>query len=171
MGKYGLYIFLLCIPLALWSIKGNAEDGTDIKFSGRVIVSPCEIDTHSVLIDFGDVPLDSFNEHGKGGFVSARLKLVDCPISTKKITATFSGEPETISPLYYYRNKGTAKNIQIELKDADSNAGLGNGCSKTVDVRSDHTAIIELQSRVNSEGKNATPGTVSGVVQVDFTYQ
>ncbi|MDQ1884173.1 fimbrial protein [Aeromonas salmonicida] len=147
------------------------EQGAQIKFSGKVAVAPCSVETDSVLIDFGEFLTNSWDNSAKGKFIPTKIKLVNCPPYTNKVTALFTGEPDPQSP-NYYKNKGSAKNVQIELKEkGQAGEGLESGKKLTADVKPDHTALFDLESRVNSEGKNATPGTIEGVVQVSFTYQ
>ncbi|KEN98886.1 protein fimG [Escherichia coli 2-222-05_S3_C2] len=58
------------------------------------------------------------------------MSLTDCPVETSAVTAIVTGSTDNTG---YYKNEGTAENIQIELRD-DQDAALKNGDSKTVIV-------------------------------------
>ncbi|EGK24681.1 fimG domain protein [Shigella flexneri K-1770] len=51
------------------------------------------------------------------------MSLTDCPVETSAVTAIVTGSTDNTG---YYKNEGTAENIQIELRD-DQDAALKNG--------------------------------------------
>jgi minor fimbrial subunit len=54
------------------------------------------------------------------------LDLSNCPVGTSRVTASFSGTADATG---YYKNQGTAGNIQLELQD-DGGTTLNNGAAK-----------------------------------------
>ena len=69
----------------------------------------------------------------------------------------------------YYKNEGTAENIQIELRD-DQDATLKNGDSKTVivDVIT-RNAQFPLKARAITVNGNASQGTIEALINVIYT--
>ncbi|MEI6940162.1 type 1 fimbrial protein, partial [Klebsiella pneumoniae] len=70
----------------------------------------------------------------------------------------------------YYKNQGTAGNIQLELQD-DSGRRLNNGAAKLVQVDdSSQSASFPLKVRVLSVKGGATQGTIQAVINVTYSY-
>ncbi|MDY8425353.1 hypothetical protein UYO06_22325, partial [Escherichia coli] len=71
----------------------------------------------------------------------------------------------------YYKNEGTAENIQIELRD-DQDAALKNGDSKTVIVDEiTRNAQFPLKARAITVNGNASQGTIEALINVIYTWQ
>ncbi len=67
--------------------------------------------------------------------------------------------------------KGTAENIQIELRD-DQDATLKNGDSKTVIVDEiTRNAQFPLKARAITVNGNASQGTIEALINVIYTWQ
>jgi minor fimbrial subunit len=82
-------------------------------------------------------------------------------------SGTASGDDNTL-----YANTGTAKNIAFHLTDVTRTQKLGTGSSLIVAVDSaSQTATVPLASRLLSVNGMSEGGTISGAVQVNFTYQ
>ncbi|STV75831.1 type 1 fimbrae adaptor subunit FimG [Klebsiella michiganensis] len=58
------------------------------------------------------------------------LTLSNCPVGTSRVTASFSGTADATG---YYKNQGTAGNIQLELQD-EGGTTLNTGARKEVQV-------------------------------------
>ncbi|EOW4323071.1 fimbrial protein [Escherichia coli] len=70
----------------------------------------------------------------------------------------------------YYKNQGTAQNIQLELQD-DSGNTLNTGATKTVQVDdSSQSAHFPLQVRALTVNGGATQGTIQAVISITYTY-
>lgn len=81
------------------------------------------------------------------------LELTNCPVGTSRVTASFSGAADSTG---YYKNQGTAQNIQLELQD-DSGNTLNTGATKTVQVDdSSQSAHFPLQVRALTVNGGAT---------------
>jgi minor fimbrial subunit len=95
------------------------------------------------------------------------LDLSNCPVGTSRVTASFSGTADATG---YYKNQGTAGNIQLELQD-DGGTTLNNGATKSVQVDdSTQSARFPLQVRALTVNGGATQGTIQAVISVTYTY-
>ncbi|WP_409335129.1 fimbrial protein, partial [Escherichia coli] len=94
--------------------------------------------------------------------------LTDCPVETSAVTAIVTGSTDNTG---YYKNEGTAENIQIELRD-DQDAALKNGDSKTVIVDEiTRNAQFPLKARAITVNGNASQGTIEALINVIYTWQ
>ena len=99
--------------------------------------------------------------------VNGKLELTNCPVGTSRVTASFSGAADSTG---YYKNQGTAQNIQLELQD-DSGNTLNTGATKTVQVDdSSQSAHFPLQVRALTVNGGATQGTIQAVISITYTY-
>ncbi|VUS86849.1 fimbrial protein [Klebsiella spallanzanii] len=158
--------WLLAGLLALASAS-NAADVT-ITVNGKVVARPCTISTPKATVDLGD--LYTFNMLSPGaasGWHSVTLDLSNCPVGTSRVTATFSGTADSTG---YYKNLGTAGNLQLELQDT-SGTRFNNGSAKTVAVN-DATQSTSFPLRVRALTVNGGPtqGTIQAVISVTYTW-
>ncbi len=120
--------FLLATFCALFTATLQAADVT-ITVNGRVVAKPCTIQTKEANVNLGDLYTRNLQQPGSAsGWHNITLSLTDCPVETSAVTAIVTGSTDNTG---YYKNEGTAENIQIELRD-DQDAALKNGDSKTV---------------------------------------
>ncbi|VUS28961.1 fimbrial protein [Klebsiella huaxiensis] len=145
----------------------QAADVT-ITVNGKVVAKPCTISTPTATVELGD--LYTFNLISPGaasGWHSIALDLSNCPVGTSKVTATFSGTTDSTG---YYKNQGTAGNLQLELQDT-SGITLNNGASKTVSVNNTtQSASFPLQVRAQTVNGGATQGSIQAVINVTYTW-
>ncbi|MGK3686227.1 fimbrial protein, partial [Escherichia coli] len=107
-----------------------------------------------------------FKSEGSRG-IDVALELTNCPVGTSRVTASFSGAADSTG---YYKNQGTAQNIQLELQD-DSGNTLNSGATKTVQVDdSSQSAHFPLQVRALTVNGGATQGTIQAVIRITYTY-
>ena len=127
---------------------------------------------HSVdptaTIELGDLNTFSLvNAGSSSAWHSVALELSNCPVGTSRVTASFSGTADSTG---YYKNQGTAGNIQLELQD-DSGNRLNTGATKSVVVDdASQSARFPLQVRALSVNGGATQGTIQAVINVTYTY-
>lgn len=154
-------IFLLGINVAL------AADA-DITVNGRVVAKPCTVATSTASVDLGDLyALNLKNAGSASDWKQVILELINCPIGTSNVTATFSG---VIDSTGYYKNQGTSGNLQLQLQD-DSGINLSNGKTKTLAVNDSTLSVrFPLQIRVLTVNGSATQGTIQTVINVIYTY-
>lgn len=94
--------------------NSRAVDVT-ITVNGRVVAKPCTIQTKEANVNLGDLYTRNLQQHGSAsGWHNITLSLTDCPVETSAVTAIVTGSTDNTG---YYKNEGTAENIQIELRD------------------------------------------------------
>lgn len=147
--------FLLATFCALFTATLQAADVT-ITVNGRVVAKPCTIQTKEANVNLGDLYTRNLQQPGSAsGWHNITLSLTDCPVETSAVTAIVTGSTDNTG---YYKNEGTAENIQIELRD-DQDATLKNGDSKTVIVDEiTRNAQFPLKARAITVNGNASRG-------------
>ncbi len=136
--------YVLAAILALASATIQAADVT-ITVNGKVVAKPCTVSTTNATVDLGDLYSFSLMSAGAASaWHDVALELTNCPVGTSRVTASFSGAADSTG---YYKNQGTAQNIQLELQD-DSGNTLNSGATKTVQVDDSHN---QRTSRYRSE--------------------
>ncbi|WP_284318549.1 fimbrial protein [Escherichia coli] len=151
--------FLLATLCALFTATLQAADVT-ITVNGRVVAKPCTIQTKEANVNLGDLYTRNLQQPGSAsGWHNITLSLTDCPVE---------GSTDNTG---YYKNEGTAENIQIELRD-DQDAALKNGDSKTVIVDEiTRNAQFPLKARAITVNGNASQGTIEALINVIYTWQ
>lgn len=159
--------WLLAGALALACSPLQAADIT-ITVNGKVVAKPCTVSTTNATVELGDLYTFSLVSAGAASaWHSVSLDLSNCPIGTSRVTASFSGTADATG---YYKNQGTAGNIQLELQD-DGGTTLNNGATKAVQVDdSTQSARFPLQVRALTVNGGATQGTIQAVISVTYTY-
>lgn len=159
--------WLLAMVLVASTPTLQAADVT-ITVNGKVVAKPCTVSTLNATVDLGD--LYTFNLVSAGSsspWHSVSLNLSNCPIGTSRVTASFSGTADATG---YYKNQGTAGNIQLELQD-DGGTTLNTGAKKEVRVDTvTQSASFPLQVRALTVNGGATQGTIQAVINVTYTY-
>ena len=159
---------LLAGAVCLNMTPSQAADVT-ITVNGSVVAKPCTVSTKDVKVELGD--LYTFNLRSAGSasaWHEIALNLTRCPVGTSVVTATFSG---TTDETGYYKNLGTATNVQLQLQNA-SGKDLKNGIQDRVSVNdSTLSASFPLKVRALSVNGRATQGSISSVINVTYTYQ
>ncbi|BCG09328.1 MULTISPECIES: fimbrial protein [Buttiauxella] len=161
-------ISLLC------SSEASAADPVNISVTGRVVASPCVVDTDTVSkqVDLGQAIANNLNQPGGNPiWKDFQLLLTQCPAATQSATATFTGVVDSTDPTAF-KNQGTAENSALQMTNTDHSVVYGNASQMTVAVdNSTRRAIFPLSARIFSPSENATGGTFSAAVSVVFTYQ
>ncbi|MEZ2583430.1 fimbrial protein [Kluyvera intermedia] len=159
--------WLLAIMLAVLSPILQAADVT-ITVNGKVVAKPCTVSTVNAAVELGDLYTFSMITAGSSSaWHTVGLDLSNCPVGTSRVVASFSGTADSTG---YYKNQGTAKNIQLELQD-DSGNTLNTGSTTTVTVdEASQAAHFPLQVRALSVNGGATQGTIQAVINVTYTY-
>jgi minor fimbrial subunit len=160
--------WLLAAMLAMAPPTLQAADVT-ITINGKVVAKPCTVSTVNATVNLGDLYTSSLVSAGASSpWHRVALNLSNCPVGTSRVTASFSGTPDTIAG--YYKNLGTAGNIQLELQDEDGTA-LNPGTTKEVQVdNATRSASFPLQVRALTARGGATQGTIQAVIDVTYTY-
>ncbi|MDM2735801.1 type 1 fimbrial protein [Citrobacter sp. Ct235] len=157
-----LLAVILAAPSAL-----QAADVT-ITVNGKVVAKPCTVSTTNATVELGDLYTFSLVSAGStSAWHTVALDLSNCPVGTSRVTASFSGTADSTG---YYKNQGSAGNIQLELQD-DSGNRLNTGATKSVQVDDATQATrFPLQVRAISVNGGATQGTIQAVINVTYTY-
>jgi minor fimbrial subunit len=145
----------------------QAADVT-ITVNGKVVAKPCTVSTTNATVELGDLYTFSLASAGAtSAWHSVALDLSNCPIGTSRVVATFSGTADSTG---YYKNQGTAGNIQLELQDSGGTT-LNNGATQSVQVDdATQSARFPLQVRALTVNGGATQGTIQAVINVIYTY-
>lgn len=159
--------WLVAAILAMATTLLQAANVT-ITVNGRVVAKPCTVSTTNATIDLGNLQTFNMAQSGSGSaWHTASLELTNCPAGTSKVTATFSG---AVDGTGYYKNLGTAGNIQLELQD-DAGTALNNGARKTVQVSdSTQSARFPLQIRALTVNGGVIQGSIQAVINIIYTY-
>lgn len=149
--------------------EGSQAADVTITVNGRVVAKPCTIQTKEANVNLGDLYTRNLQQPGSAsGWHNITLSLTDCPVETSAVTAIVTGSTDNTG---YYKNEGTAENIQIELRD-DQDAALKNGDSKTVIVDEiTRNAQFPLKARAITVNGNASQGTIEALINVIYTWQ
>ena len=158
--------WLLTVILAASAVVQAAD--VTITVNGKVVAKPCTVSTTTATVELGDLYTFSLvNAGSSSAWHSVALELSNCPVGTSRVTASFSGTADSTG---YYKNQGTAGNIQLELQD-DSGNRLNTGATKSVQVdEATQTTRFPLQVRALSVNGGATQGTIQAVINVTYTY-
>ena len=158
--------WLLTVILAASAVVQAAD--VTITVNGKVVAKPCTVSTTTATVELGDLYTFSLvNAGSSSAWHSVALELSNCPVGTSRGTASFSGTADSTG---YYKNQGTAGNIQLELQD-DSGNRLNTGATKSVVVDdASQSARFPLQVRALSVNGGATQGTIQAVINVTYTY-
>lgn len=158
--------WLLAVTLVAPSTLQAAD--VTITVNGKVVAKPCTVSTTNATVELGDLYTFSLVSAGStSDWHTVALELSNCPVGTSRVTASFSGTADSTG---YYKNQGTAGNIQLELQD-DSGNRLNTGATKSVQVDdASQSAHFPLQVRAISVNGGATQGTIQVVINVTYTY-
>lgn len=158
--------WLLAVILTASAVVQAAD--VTITVNGKVVAKPCTVSTTNATVELGDLYTFSLVSAGSSSaWHSVALELSNCPVGTSRVTASFSGTADSTG---YYKNQGTAGNIQLELQD-DSGNRLNTGATKSVVVDdASQSARFPLQVRALSVNGGATQGTIQAVINVTYTY-
>ena len=149
-----------------------ADEGTAVNITANIVASPCIPSEDTVQ---GNVSLGSFytshlsNSGDATDWVPFTIKLTDCPVTTTAVTVSFSGESDGSNP-DYFKNMGTSSHVAIDIQDTKG-SHIRNGAARLLTVNPAHTASLDLQSRMVTPQGNATAGSVTGLVELSFSYQ
>ncbi|WP_454770763.1 fimbrial protein [Escherichia coli] len=171
--------FLLATFCTLFTATLQAADVT-ITVNGRVVAKPCTIQTKEANVNLGDLYTRNLQQPGSAsGWHNITLSLTDCPIETSAVTAIVTGSTDNTG---YYKNEGTAENIQIELRD-DQDATLKNGDSKSngkILATGENVSLgtvnkskvpLGLSATYGQTGNKVAAGAVQSVIGVTFIYE
>ncbi|WP_431356298.1 fimbrial protein [Enterobacter asburiae] len=159
-------IRIIFVLLSMMSRNVFADDLV-LTVVGRVTPMPCTVDTTQLRLDLGKIYASELAKPGSyGSWVNGTIRLSNCPAVTTGVTASFSGQ----SGSNFYRNIGTAKNIEIQLQTI-SGDDLNNGKSQPISITPQRTAELPIRVRAYSGAGKVTDGTIQATINITYTYQ
>ncbi|ELY3456298.1 type 1 fimbrial protein [Cronobacter sakazakii] len=165
---------LLLIMFALGAHRALADD-INLQVNGAIIASACDVESASKnkTVDMGIATADAFSQPSTyGPWVPFELSVMNCPVATMAVDATFSGELDPTNSTAY-RSTGTGKGLALQLVDGKNNMYMlpgGDKYTETVDEAT-HSATFQLRARYVRTTEPLVPGTFESAVQVTFTYR
>lgn len=136
-----------------------------VTVNGSVIARPCTIIPVSKTVNLGDIFTYAMTPYSP--WVDFQINLTGCPEGTNDVSALFTGEYDTTNN--YYKNKGTSKNIGIQLKFNDENELIKSGDVKIVSVDDNENATFYLSARAYKNGISST-GTLQSNINITYTW-
>lgn len=164
---------------ALFCSASFAGDPVTINVTGNVIASPCTFDTSAsnLNINLGEKGASELAVAGSSmPEKTFDLAFKDCPASTTKVTATFTGTNDDTSTIgTAFKNTGTATNMVVQIKPVSGSwaaDSFQSGSTMTVNVNAAaKTAKFALAARAYTPTGSVNPGTINSSIVADFTYQ
>ncbi|MBL5902944.1 fimbrial protein [Serratia fonticola] len=152
----------------------------DVNITGTVVASPCTVDTanSNLSVNLGDnIAASDLATAGSYGGVEKTftISLKDCPASTTKAVATFSGSAYS-GEASMFASTGTATGVGVKIKQAaaawtDTTVNPSQGTWTQTVSSTAHTASFPFSARPYTSVGSVPPGTIVSVMQVAFTYQ
>lgn len=157
-----------------YALAGDAS----LNITGKVVASPCVVSTDSVsmTIDLGggnDLQTADLNAAGSSSaWIPFKVSLENCPAGTSSVTTTFHGTPDDGDPETLYSNTGTAANVAVQLEGKTDEEHYGNGKTSKIIIAdaTDGKPTWDLRTRAFSKAGGVTPGTISSVITMSFSY-
>ena len=164
---------------ALSSAANAANDSTVVKVTANVVASPCLVLSPNITIPLGNIEASTFE--GTDTYTTwtevnseAMIKLASCPTGTTEVLMTFTGTPDPNGGIGSFLNAdtgtGAAKNVSVQLKPSGNTDPIKNNEVIDIPIESG-AALIPLSARLYSKSGGVTPGSVSSVINVAFTYK
>ena len=156
-----------------YALAGDAS----LNITGKVVASPCEVSTDSVSMDIDlgggkDLQTADLNAAGSSSaWIPFKVSLENCPAGTSSVTATFHGTSDAGDPETLYSNTGTATNVAVQL-EGKSEEPYGDGKTSKIIIADavDGKPTWDLQTRAFSKAGGVTPGTISSIITMSFSY-
>ncbi|MCS3406718.1 fimbrial protein [Serratia sp. AKBS12] len=162
--------------LVLGNLLSFATVASEINITGKVIASPCQMDSGSVsqTIDFEKLRSTDLKNAGTASdWKNVAVKLVNCPPSTRQVSVTFDGSKAAAdSSLYANQLADGATGIALQVaQQADTGKVQGPGSTMTAAVDGLRNATFLLAGRLYSPGGSTSAGKFSSTVLMTMTYQ
>ncbi|WES69611.1 fimbrial protein [Superficieibacter sp. HKU1] len=152
-----------------------AASAADITLSGTVVAASCTVDTGTKeqTVRFQQARAVDYTTVGNTSeWQDVDLTLSACPLSTRQVTVSFSGDADDIDPTKFANIQGDATGMALELMSRDHLTEIPPQGQMTVDVdRTTRGAVFPLSARMYTPTGNVTAGEFKAVVQFSFTYQ
>ncbi|MDX6842943.1 MAG: fimbrial protein [Hafnia sp.] len=169
-------LFLLA---ALSSTASAVGDQTAVMVTANVVASPCVVLSPNLTIPLGNIEastLESANVYTAWSEMTstATIKLANCPAGTTEVLMTFTGPPDPNGGVGSFLNMdtgtGAATNVSVQLKPSGSTDPIRNNEVMDIPIETG-AALIPLSARLYTKSGGVTPGRVSSVINVAFSYK
>ncbi|ECH9258718.1 type 1 fimbrial protein [Salmonella enterica subsp. enterica] len=167
---------LLPALLGLWAIgTAHCARATDIDLSGKVVASACIVDTNTreQTVTFEQARAVDYTEVGKTSeWQDFELTLSSCPVSTRQVTALFSGNADDVDTTKFANTQGSASGMALQLMTRDRQTEISPEGTLVVKVDNEsHKAVFPLSARMYTPTGQVSAGEFQTIVQLTFTYQ
>ncbi|WP_060988160.1 fimbrial protein [Photobacterium leiognathi] len=154
--------------LLLFSNTALSENMPIITVYGKVLISPCESVPINENIDIGTLKTGDFiNKNSSSPWKKLKLNLDHCPMNNFTVRATFNAEKGINAD--DFKNNGTAKNLDIQIKNADNGSLVTPG--SYIDKKiNDNSVEYSLLVRAFTPNGNVTKGTIQSIITVTYQY-
>ncbi|MFQ0830815.1 fimbrial protein [Serratia fonticola] len=174
LRNYKKGFMALAVAGALLSSAAFADPVT-VNITGRVTAAACTVDNSGVYnVIMPDVTAAVLNPaNSNGTWKTFDVTLSNCPAGTTSVKATFTGTADGNDGNKYASTTGAgfATNVSVQLQNRSGTvADKGNNSTMSVTVDASKNATFDLQARPFSTPGGATPGNISTVVLMNFTY-
>lgn len=160
--KYVLPLLILMAPCYLFSATIKHSK---ITVNGNVVARPCTIIPQNKAVDLGDI--FTYNMAPYSEWVDFDITLKNCPDGTNNISATFTGDYDNQGG--FYINKGTSKNIGIQLRANANNNFIKSGDTYSVSIDSAKSGVFKLSARAYKVGETNT-GTLQSNINITYVW-
>lgn len=161
------------LMLMLLSGKVLSADSISVGVTGNIVASPCIFNGGNTQLDINLGNIEATNMATPGSSsdpVPFTLSFTQCPVGTRSVTVSFTGTPDPVAGADYYMNSGSATNVAVAMREAETGTLKGTGSSITQTIAADRTATMAMQAAVKSVSGGATPGSISAVVVMTMQY-
>ncbi|HDS9458504.1 TPA: type 1 fimbrial protein [Enterobacter asburiae] len=162
---------ILMLMLLSWEVL--SADSVSVGVTGNIVASPCIFNGGNTQLDINLGNTEATNMATPGSSsdpVPFTLSFTQCPVGTRSVTVSFTGTPDPVAGADYYMNSGSATNVAVAMREADTGTLKGTGSSITQTIAADRTATMAMQAAVESVSGGATPGSISAVVVMTMQY-
>ncbi|MCR6674165.1 type 1 fimbrial protein [Escherichia marmotae] len=147
----------------------------DINLSGTVVAAACTVDTNTKAqtVTFQQARAVDYKTVGSTSeWQDFQLSLSGCPASTTQVTASFSGDADTVDPTKFSNSLGNATGMALQIMTRDHLTEIQPLGALTVGVNSTQNSVIfPLSARLYTPTGVVTAGEFKTVMQFSFTYQ
>lgn len=162
---------ILMLMLLSWEVF--CADSVSVGVTGNIVASPCIFNGGNTQLDINLGNIQAANMATPGSSsdpVPFTLSFTQCPVGTRSVTVSFTGTPDPVAGADYYMNSGSATNVAVAMREAETGTLKGTGSSITQNIATDRTATMAMQAAVKSVSGGATPGSISAVVVMTMQY-
>ncbi|EBG2395036.1 type 1 fimbrial protein [Salmonella enterica subsp. enterica] len=162
--------------LGLWAVSAvHCSQAANIDLTGTVVASPCVVDTNTreQTVTFEQARAVDYTEVGKTSeWQDFELTLSSCPVSTRQVTALFSGNADDVDTTKFANTQGSASGMALQLMTRDRQTEISPEGTLEVKVDNEsHKAVFPLSARMYTPTGQVSAGEFQTIVQLTFTYQ